>query len=277
MGPACRRELLWHHGAALDVVIDGDGPALVLLPSSLRDSLDFDPLAHLLAADGFQVLRPQPRGMGRSSPPPAGMTLETLADDVAAVIRHYAAPAPAAPSGAGRACASPQAVVIGHAYGHWVARVTGLRHPDLVRGVVVLGAAAREFPPGMADALAVASDTECSRDERLAALRLCMFAPGNDPSPWLEGWHPQWRQAYREAGRFPPKDAWFGHSHAPVLDLQGAQDAWRPEATRQELAQALGKQVTIEVIDRAGHALVPEQPQAIARAVARWARRIGHV
>jgi pimeloyl-ACP methyl ester carboxylesterase len=61
-----------------------------------------------------------------------------------------------------------------------------------------------------------------------------------------------------------------------LLDLQGEQDAWRPPATRQELAQALGKKVSVEVIANAGHALVPEQPHAIARAVTRWARHIGH-
>ncbi len=90
MAPAFahRRELLVVGDAHLDVLIDGTGPALVLLPSSLRDSLDFDVLAGLLARGGFQVLRPQPRGMGRSSAPPEGMTLATLADDVAACIEQ---------------------------------------------------------------------------------------------------------------------------------------------------------------------------------------------
>ncbi len=257
--PPRRRELLPHGDALLDVVVDGTGPALVLLPSSLRDSFDFDPLAGLLAAEGFQVLRPQPRGMGRSSPPPPGMTLETLAGDVATVIEQLA---------------QGPALVVGHAYGHWVARLTALRHPRWVRGVVALGAAAREFPAGMAESLAIASDPGRPRDDRLAALRHCMFAPGNDPTPWLEGWYPEWRAAYRFASQWPPRDTWYGQGHAPVLDLQGAQDAWRPAPTRQELAQALGECVTVKVIEGAGHALVPEQPEAIANAIAAWARCI---
>lgn len=259
--PARRREEVALGEARIDVVVDGQGPALVLLPSSLRDSLDFDALAGLLAQDGFQVLRPQPRGMGRSSPPPPGMTLATLADDVAGVIRH---------------CAPGPAVVVGHAYGHWVARMTDLRHPAQVRGVVALGAAAREFPPGMGESLAVASDPTQAEEARLAALRHCMFAPGQDPRPWLSGWYPQWRQAYRSASASPPRDSWYHQAHAPLLDLHGAQDAWRPPASRQELAQALGDKVSVEVIEDAGHALVPEQPEAIARAIAAWARRIGH-
>ena len=262
MAPPLRQRVLLEIGdAALDVLSEGTGPALVLLPSSLRDSLDFDLLASLLAEAGFQVLRPQPRGMGRSSPPPEGMTLATLADDVAGVIAHFA---------------SGPALVVGHAYGHWVARMTDLRHPERVRGVVALGAAARVFPAGMAESLALASDPTLADAARLEALRHCMFAPGNDPRPWLAGWHPQWRRAYREASTSPPREDWFNQGHAPLLDLHGAQDAWRPASSRHELAQALGSKVTVEVIANAGHALVPEQPHAIAQAVTGWASRIGH-
>ena len=258
--PSCQRELLQVGGIQLEVLVDGTGPGLVLLPSSLRDSLDFDPLAGLLAKEGFRVIRPQPRGMGRSSSPTEGMTLATLADDVAHVLAHYT---------------SEPSIIVGHAYGHWVARMLDLRHPKQVRGVVALGAAAQVFPPGMAESLALASDTSQPDDVRLDALRHCMFAPGNDPRPWLAGWYPQWRQAYRKASTLPPRDSWYHQSHAPMLDLQGAQDAWRPPSTRQELALALGQKVTVELIEQAGHALVPEQPVAIALAVASWARRIG--
>lgn len=262
MLPSSRQRTLLQAGdAQLDVISEGQGPSLVLLPSSLRDSQDFDLLASLLAEAGFQVLRPQPRGMGRSSPPPEGMTLATLADDVASVIAHRA---------------SGPAIVVGHAYGHWVARMTDLRHPERIRGVVALGAAARNFPAGMAESLALASDPTQDEKARLHALAHSMFAPGNDPRPWLAGWYPQWRRNYRSASTSPPRDSWYGQGHAPLLDLQGAQDAWRPLSTRQELAQALGKRVSVEVIANAGHALVPEQPQAIAQAVTHWARGIGH-
>lgn len=257
--PQRHRELLKNGTTAIDVIVDGDGPAIVMLPSSLRDSEDFDEVAALIAARGFRVLRPQPRGMGRSSAPPPGMTLDTLAGDVAFTIERL---------GGGRA------VVVGHAYGHWTARVTDMNHPALVRGVVVLGASAQVFPPGMAEALAIASDPTRPDPERLAALRLCMFAPGNDPTPWLQGWHPALRAAYRAAGQLPAKSVWFGRSHAPILDLQGGQDAWRPASTRNELKALLGDKVTVQVITQAGHALVPEQPRAVAQAIADWAQAL---
>ena len=243
----------------IEVVREGSGPPIVLLPSSLRDSEDFDDIAQMIAAQGFQVLRPQPRGMGRSSPPPTGMTLATLADDVAWVIERLA---------------SGPAVVVGHAYGHWVARVLDMNHPQRVRGVVALGAAAKVFPPGMPEALAIASDPAQSEAMRLAALERAMFAPGNDARVWLTGWHTPLRCAYRTAGQTPAKDVWFGTANAPILDLQGDHDPWRPEASRQELKTLLGTKVTVQLIANASHALVPEQPKAIAQAIVAWIQNL---
>jgi pimeloyl-ACP methyl ester carboxylesterase len=244
-------------GASIDVVVEGVGPAIVLLPSSLRDSLDFDPLAERLAAGGHRVLRPQPRGMGRSSPPPPDMTLATLAADVAGVIG---------------ALGDGPAVVVGHAYGHWVARVTDHLYPDRVAGVVVLAAAAQVFPNGVAEQLAIASDTNRPNAERLTALQACMFAPGNDASVWLTGWYPQWRTAYRQASQSPARALWYGHTHAPLLDLQGAEDVWRPPPTKGELTGLLGSKAVARLVPRAGHAMVPEQPEAVAGEVLAWVR-----
>ena len=254
-----RRELVEAGGARLDVIVEGEGPAIVLLPSSLRDSEDFDGLAQLLAGEGFLVLRPQPRGMGRSSDPQTGMTLETLADDVAAVIAQLA---------------DGPAIVAGHAYGHWVARITDLRHPDNVRGVVLVAAGARDMPAHLREQLAIASDPGHAEQDRLQALRACMFAPGHDARAWLTGWHPRWRQAYAQARQHPPMDTWFARAHAPILDLQAAQDPWRPPATRNEVADAVDVPVTVQVIADASHALVPEQPAAVASAIATWARAL---
>lgn len=258
--PAQRsRELLRQDQVQIDVIVEGQGPALVLLPSSQRDSEDFDDLAARLAAQGFKVLRPQPRGMGQSRGPMQDLSLHALARDVAHTVERL---------GQGRA------VLVGHAYGHFVARVADLNHPSLVRGVVVLGGAAKTFPAGMVEALAVAANPQRPPEERLKALQFSMFAPGNDAASWLQGWHPELTAAYRSAGQNPPKSVWWPVSNSPILDLQGGQDPWRPESTRNELKDQLGDQVTVRVIPRAGHALVPEQPEAIAAAIADWVRQL---
>jgi len=255
-----RREQIAVQGGEIDVVIDAPrndpGPSLVLLPSSQRDSLDFDAVAHALALRGHRVLRPQPRGMGRTTLPLDHLTLHVLAQDVIDTV--YAL-------GDGRA------VLVGHAFGHFIARVADLDHPRCVRGVVVAGAAARVFPAGMAESLDIASDARQPEDLRRAHLQRAFFAPGNDPGAWLEGWHPELRALYRAAGAVPAKDRWWTVAHAPLLDLQGANDPWRPPASRAELQDLLGAdRVTVQVIDQASHALVVEQPVAVAGAIARW-------
>ena len=256
-----RRERLVSGPVHIDVLVDGSGPAVVLLPSSQRDSLDMDDLAGRIAAAGFLVLRPQPRGMAGSQGPMEELTLNDLAQDVALVIERL---------GGG------PAVVAGHAFGHFVARVADLNHPALVRGVAVLAGAARSYPLALTAALDLAADSARPREERLAALRLAFFAPGHDASVWLDGWHPALRDIYRQAAATPPKAAWWPVSHAPVLDLQAACDPWRPAASRLELQDALGSRVTVQVIEQASHALLPEQPAAVAAALTTWARTLAH-
>ena len=253
------RELVRDGHLQIDVLIDGEGPAILLLPSSQRDSLDFDDIAARIAANGFRVLRPQPRGMGRTTRPAEALDLNVLGADVALVISRLG---------------GSRAIVAGHAFGHFVARVADLNHPRLVRGVVVIAGAARIFPAELSDALDTASDVTQPRAARIAGLQRAFFAPGHDPSAWLDGWHPELREAYRRAGSNPPKAAWWPVSNSPVLDLQAADDPWRPAVTRNELKDVLGDKVTVRVIEHASHALIPEQPAAVAEAIVAWARSL---
>lgn len=256
---ARRTVLLPHEGHTLEVTVDGvdSGTPLVMLPSSLRDAGDFDEPARLLAQAGFLVLRPWPRGMGRSNGPLQGLSLYVLAADAVHALQQL---------GGGR-----PGIWLGHAFGHFVARVADLAHPRWVRGVVVAGAAARTFPAGMPQTLTTASDTSLPDEVRLAALREGFFAPGNDAAAWLHGWHPELRAAYRQAGAVPEKSVWWPVASAPILDLQASADPWRPADTRNELRDALGSKVTVRMISNASHALLVEQPAAVARAVAGWA------
>ena len=80
------RVLVRHDGVVIETIVDGQGPALVLLPSLARDSEDYDVVAEGLAANGFRVLRPQPRGMGQSTGPLTNITLHDFARDVAEVV-----------------------------------------------------------------------------------------------------------------------------------------------------------------------------------------------
>ena len=254
-----RSELVHYNDVQIDVVIDGSGPAVVLLPSLARDSDDYDEVAEGLAAAGFRVLRPKPRGIGRSTGPMTKISLHDLARDIAEVVKKL---------GGGKA------VVVGHAYGNWVARMTAADHPDLVRGVVIAAAAAKQYAPELSTAVTKAGNLSLSDEERLAALRFAFFAPGNDPTVWLKGWHPEIRDSQRAAVAAVKQDEWWSGGTAPLLDLQAANDPFKPESKRNEMKDEFGSRVTVMVIPNASHALIPEQPKAVVEALSRWIKSL---
>ena len=256
-----KRSLIDAGPARIDVIEEGHGPLLVLLPSSSRDFEDFDDVAAMFVAGGLRVLRPQPRGMGSSTGPLDGLTLHDYARDVAAVIEaQHAGPA----------------VVLGHAFGQWVARTLAADRPDLVRGVVLAAAAARSSRPELRDALATCIDTSRPEAERSTALRFAFFAPGHEPpANWLSGWHETASRSQRAASAATPQDEWWTAGTAPVLDLQGAQDPWRPRETVGDFQRDLGAhRVTVQVIDDCSHAMFPEQSDAVVRAVLTWMKAL---
>ena len=172
---ARHREIVRYDNVEIDLIVEGRGPLIVMLPSRGRDHEDFDDVASRLAAAGYRVLRPQPRGAGKSTGPLEGIRLQDLARDVAHVIaREKAGPA----------------VIAGHAYGNWVARMTATDHPALVRGVVLIAAAARRFPDELRAVVQQSADASLPDEQRLAALRKGFFLPAHDASVWLRGWAP---------------------------------------------------------------------------------------
>jgi pimeloyl-ACP methyl ester carboxylesterase len=104
---------------------------------------------------------------------------------------------------------------------------------------------------------------------------VAFFAPGRDPSPWLDNWHPVAAKSQRAASAATPQDEWWAAGSAPVLDLQAEFDPWRPVDTRNGIRDDLGAaRVTVAVIPDASHALIPEQPEAVVRTVREWTRMI---
>ena len=249
------RELVRHGDVQIDVIVEGTGPAVVLLPSLARDSEDYDDVASGLALAGFRVLRPQPRGISQSRGAMTNISLHDFARDIAEVIKAL---------GDGRA------VVVGHAYGNWVARMTAVDYPDLVRGVVIAAAAAKQYDPKLTIAVTQAGNPDLSDEQRLSALRFAFFAADNDPTIWLKGWHPEIRETQRAAVAAVKQSDWWSGGTAPLLDLQAAQDPFKPESKRNEMKDEFGDRVTVSVIPNASHALIPEQPKAVVDALATW-------
>jgi pimeloyl-ACP methyl ester carboxylesterase len=253
--------LVAYNGIQIETVVEGTGPAIVILPSLGRDGYDdYDDCAATLVAAGWRVLRPQPRGIGRSSGPMEGVLLPDLARDIAEVVRQQ---------GDGRA------VLVGHAFGNWVARMTAVGHPEVVRGVVLAAASARDPSPEVRAALTTASDLARSEGDRLAALAFAFFAPGHDPSVWLHGWYPtvQGMQAASSRGAIT-RDVWWQAGTAPLLELIPDRDPFKPPPDWHQLRDELGERITVQIIPDASHALFVEQSDSVARAIDAWARHL---
>ncbi len=86
--PSDRQEIVKAGSASLMVTVRGQGEPIVFIPARGRGVEDFDDLGRRLAWAGYQVILPQPRGIGNSSGPLEGISLHDLAADVAGVIRR---------------------------------------------------------------------------------------------------------------------------------------------------------------------------------------------
>ena len=254
------RQMVRYENVSIEVIAEGRGPLIVLLPSLGRDSEEFDPVAERLAAAGFRVLRPQPRGYGGSTGPMAGITLHDLARDVSVVVqRQNAGPA----------------ILAGHAFGHFVAKMTAVDYPKLTRAVILIGAAQKNPDPEVQRSVSIASDPSQPEAERLKHLQRVFFAPGNDARPWLTGFHPQVRAAEIVARDATPQSEYYSAGQAPILDIQGENDPYKPPSSRNELVEEFGaSRVSVVRIPHAAHAIIVEQPQSVSDAIVAYARRL---
>jgi S-formylglutathione hydrolase len=241
----------------LTVHTQGQGPRVVLLPSLGRAAADFADLSDRLARAGYRVLRPEPRGVDGDPGVLAGMSLDDFADDVAAVLDTAGGPA----------------TLVGHDFGGEVAQMVAYLYPDLVSSLVLLA------PPGPvepkrepANALRRVFIPELSDEEHLEAIALALFAAGNDPVAWVDGWYPRLAFVQAEAERQVAIEELWTKLRADTLVIQPTEDLIVLPENAELMAAQLGSQVTVVAIPNAGHALLPEQPEAVATAVLSWLR-----
>lgn len=244
--------------ASIEYSVRGEGPLLMILASTGRGTAEFAPLADRLAMRGYRVALPEPRGISRSTGPMENVTFHDFADDFAAVV----------------AAEGGKAIIVGHAYGHWIAKTIAADYPKMTRGIVLLAGAAKSWPSELSDAITVISNPKSTREERLAKLRLAFFAEGNDPTSWLDGWHSDVIKSQSSARKLTNRKDWWAGGTAPILDLQASSDPFRPESSRMEAKGEFGNRVTVAVIEGASHALPAEKPLEAADAIADWADKL---
>jgi pimeloyl-ACP methyl ester carboxylesterase len=243
------------HGDRIEVMITGDEPDVVLIPSAQRGAADFERLAADLLAVGHGSVAINPRGVGGSSAVRRPATLRALAADVADVVA---------------ATVGRPAHLVGHALGNVVARATAAYEPEAARTVTLLACGGHDLNEVSPSDDLLHHFGRCHRadlpdDQRLESLRVVFFAAGNDASTWLTGWWPA--SDVREIFDTTDPAEWWTAGNAGVLIVQPLADPLCPRRTGQLLQEAMGRRAHIVELTQCSHAILPEQPQAVASAL----------
>lgn len=244
--------------ANIQVLVQGAGPTVVLLPSYGRDGGDdYNYFTDSLVDAGYLVLRPQPRGTFQSTGPMESVTLQDLAADVAAVIDSLG---------------NGQAIVIGHAFGTFLAKVSSVLYPEKIPAIVVAAPGGIDLPTTIAGMPFIAGNTSLPLSERLDALETAFFAPNHDAHIWLEGWYPEVLAMEHAAVNAYGSLAshWAGADTAQVLELIPADDPFQPESEWNVTTTRYPNRATSKIIADASHALFPEQGKAVVEAILPW-------
>lgn len=230
-----------------------EGRSLVMLASLGRPGADFDEVAGKLAAAGYHVTLPEPRGIGGSEGPMEELTLHDLAEDVAEVI--------------GQVARGP-VVLAGHAFGNRLARTTAADHAALVSKIVLLACGGLiEMPEEARKALIGCFDETLSPEAHIECVRYGFFARGNDPEVWRGGWYPKVMLMQSSAVRRTPVEDWWEAGGQEMLVVQATEDAIALPANAHDLKARLADRVTLVELPHAGHAMLPEQPDLIVKAI----------
>lgn len=236
----------------------GDGPGFVFIPSLGRPPSDFDELSSQLA-EHYTTVSIYPRGVGKSEGPfLPNISLHDFAKDIA---------------GAMKALKLGPSVILGHDFGSRVARVVAADFPQLVESLVLANCGGEVKPSN--STLAKLSDVfNLTRPsaERLQDIKDVFFYGDHDPV--AVGWGPDsgtWYGALAFwqgiAGQNTNTSSWIDGGNASMLIIQGLGDVTAPPENSVLLKKRLGSRVTLVNITEAGHALIPEQPKLIYKAI----------
>jgi len=242
-------------GARIEFLVDGAGDTVVLVPGGGLDATYFNDLAGRLAQAGFRAVAVNPRGVGQSTGPLEGLTLHTLAADVAGVIETLG---------------SGPVHVLGHGFSNRVVRCLGADRPDLVRSVILLAGVGLVEPDAeVVKALHSWFRRDASESDCLEAAKRLIADPATAERilRQVKRW-PAVAAAQAAADRATPRNDWSRPSSGiPVLVVQGLEDRVAPPEHGRSLRDLLGNRVHLAEIPHAGHMVFLEQPEAVAASV----------
>lgn len=221
---------------------------VVLIPSLGRPASDFDLLSQSIRKSGYRAFAIDPRPEFPGQPNLHDLAHDTVQqlDDLGLTNFH----------------------LIGHAFGNRLSRCITADYADRVLSLTLLAAGGLVEPPkAIWELLYSCYDKTLSPEDHLNAVRLAFFADGNDASSWTDGWMQDVMRYQRKAVTSTPREDWWSASIQHVLVVQALQDAIAPVENGRRYQSESAPHARLVEIDRAGHAMLPEQPEAIASAV----------
>ena len=235
----------------------GRGKPIVLLPFGGLTVGYMAGLSQNLADAGYRVIRINFRGSGRSTGSGEGVTLHTLAQDVAGVIESLNL----GPVNVG-----------GHAFGNRVARTLAADHPEIVHTVILFAAGGKipPNPPGE-HALQTIFNPASTDADILKQMKYMVGDPAEIPMAWQTikpSRAPEVAGLQKTAmNNTPLKDWWAPAGDMKYLILQGADDQIALPENGELLKEELGARATLVSFPGAGHLLLVTEPKKVVAAV----------
>lgn len=242
---------------ATNYFVSGSGETVVLLPGFCRSVSDYNELVASLNGVGYRTVGIQPRGVGQSTSPVfPRASIHDLATDVAHVVEDL------------NQSAGGKVHVVGRAFGARIARVLAADYPQLVQSAILLaGGGAIGIAKWKLLRYAISNLRFVPQGLRRRMQRALLCAPGNEAPRSLSYRQPLGAVRRQFAAlRTPVEEIWRG-GRTPILWIHGEQDALVPVAQVRALCEKFPDQVELVVIPGAAHALLPEQPELVLKAI----------
>ena len=237
-----------------------DGPAIILLHGYSDSSFSFSRVMPLLPPE-LRVIAPDFRGHGHSARPAKGYRIGDFAGDVLRMMDLLSI---------------PQAVIVGHSMGSFVAQAIAERAPRRVSRLVLLASASVADNPGMRELRQEVNGLSDPVDQGFVRAfqysTIAMPVPGvfMDAAIGNSRRMPAhvWRKALQGLMEYRPKAS---RPDVPTLVLGGDRDAVFSVNEQTALAREFPN-VELLIIDGIGHTLHWERPQRFVDELLRFAR-----
>jgi pimeloyl-ACP methyl ester carboxylesterase len=249
--------LLFKQNAVINYYVSGDGETVVLLPAFARSASDYNELVTSLNAAGYRTVAIELRGMGHSKcpvfPRPSMHDFAGDVNDVVGVLSDLR---------------GGKVHVLGRAFGARVARAFATNYPERVQAVILLAGGGRISLTKSGLLRYIIGNTGLLPESlRMRAVAATLYARGNIPPSHLAYRHTLYAMRRQFFALRTPMDEIWQEGTAPILWIHGEQDRLLPLANARALCNRFPNQVRLVVISNAGHALLPEQPDAVMKEI----------